>query len=52
MKARDKDDGKEYIKKTTLTYEVFALGDYSQQYGDAQADIDQFFERYKGLLAS
>ena len=40
MKARDKDDGKEYIKKATLTYEVFALGDYSQQYGDAQADID------------
>ena len=52
MKARPKDDGKEYIKKATLTYEVFALGDYSQQYGDAQADIDQFFERYKGLLAS
>ena len=52
MKARAKDDGKEYIKKATLTYEVFALGDYSQQYGDAQADIDQFFERYKGLLAS
>ena len=52
MKARADDDGKEYIKKATLTYEVFALGDYSQQYGDAEADIEQFFERYKGLLAS
>ena len=52
MKARAVDDGKEYIKKATLKYEVFALGDYSQHYDDAQADIDQFFQWYKGLLAS